>query len=282
MSKSSVFAFVFAGLAAAVAPSYASPIYEIDFTGTLTSGTARDFNLNTNASEAFADLTGLTVSGSMFFDLGAAPSPTVSVDSNGFTNTKIQSAGSPIFVSEILTINGLTVPSNFLPMPTTFNLPPVPSLPTGSTVTQNQDLQLLNFSTKPIAAPQSVLSEMNLMNSWTGPHISGSDTIALDLLISSLQPFFAVPPSGNLPPSWGPVTTGQNGVFTFSELMQDSTIPEHFGLTTDYSVTGQFTLDSASGFPVPISATPEPRTLTLTATALLMLGAVAARSRCRT
>jgi hypothetical protein len=274
--KSAGFALVLAALGM---PCHASPIYEINFTGTLTSGTAKDFDLSTKTSATVGDLTGLTVSGSMIFDLGTAPTPTVSVDSSGFTNTSIQSTGGPVFVSESLTINGLVVPADFLQMPTTFNLAPVPSLPSSSTVTQNEDVQLLRFSAKPIVSPQSILSEMNLINSWTGPQVSGGDDISLDLLISSGQPFFAVPPAGEFPASWGPVATGGNGVFTLSELLQNSTIPANFGLISDYSVIGSFTFDSVNGFLVPLAPTPEPRTLPIMVVALVGFAVAVARSR---
>jgi hypothetical protein len=250
----------------------AADTYRINFTGTITNGTAKDFNLNTNALETVADLTGLQVSGWMDFNLGAAPAAVVSVDNSGFTNTLIQSIGGPIFVSEHFVIGGFTPPTaGFLPMPTPFDLAPVPSLPSGTIVTQNQDNQTLRFSTKPVLGPQTVIPGMNFMYSSTGPQASGSDDIALNLLISSAVAgphFFAVPPAGDIPTSWGPVTTGTNGVFTLSQRSQNPTIPDHFGLTTDYSVIGGFTIDSASGG---FLAAPEPSAVAPTAFGLVLV-----------
>ena len=220
----------------------------------------------------------------MFFDLGAAPAPTVSVDGSGFTNTLIQSIGGPIFVSENVTINGLTAPpANFLPLPAIFNQAPFPSLPSGSTLTQNQDGQSLQFSSKPVVGPQSVISDMNFNYAWADPQMTGSDIVALDLLISSPlngPHFFAVPPAGDIPSSFGPVTTGQNGVFNLALLSQNAGVndpAQHFGITSDYAVTGGFNIDSASG----VLVAPEPGSLAPTAAAVLMLAAAVARSRRR-
>ena len=254
----------------------ANPLYQINFTGTLTSGTALDFNLADNKAESVADLTGLQVSGSMLFDLGVAPAPVVSTDTSGFLNTAIQSTGGPVFISSSLQISGLATPAGFLLLPALFNQAPVPSLPSADTVTQLQDAQSLTFSTRPSGlSPQSVLAGMNFRNSWTGPQLSGSETSALDLLISDGQPFFPVPAPGSLPSSWGPVAPGGNGVFSFALLSQDSTIPDHFGIVSDYAVNGSFTFNSASGGFV---STPEPGTFV---PAGVLLGLVAFASRFR-
>jgi hypothetical protein len=252
--------------------SLAAGTYRINFAGTITNGTAKDYNLADNALETVADLAGLPVSGWMDFNLAVAPAPAVSVDASGFTNTRIQSTSGPIFVSEHFVINGFTPPtSGFLPMPNPFDLVPVPALPAGTTVTQTQAGQSLQFSTKPVLGPQAVIPGMNLIYSWTGPQVSGSDNVSLNLLISSPLAgphFFVVPPTGDLPAAWGPVMTGVNGAFTLSQLSQNAAIPDHFGITTDYSVTGGFTLDSASGG---FLAAPEPETLPVTAFALLLV-----------
>jgi len=263
----------------------AASIYQINFTGSITGGTASDFNRATNRTEPVQDLTGLTVSGSMFFNLAKAPAPTVSVDGSGFTNTQIQSVGGPIFVSENVTINGLSpAPAGFLPLPAVFNLPPIPSLPSGSTLTQTQDGQTLIFSTKPVLGPQTVISNMNFQYAWVDPQMSGSDAVALDLLISSALDgphFFTVPPAGEIPSSFGPVTAGRNGVFTFSLFTQNAGVADpalNFGVTADYSVTGSFAIDSANGFIV----TPEPGYPAPAAAAFLILAAGVARRKRRT
>lgn len=255
----------------------ANPIYQIAFTGTITSGQAMDFEPATNATGTAADLTGLKVSGWIRFDLGAAPAPVTSTDANGFINTLLQGSGGPIFMSEHFAIDGLTIPADFLPLATTFDLIPIPPLPSGTTITQNSDVQTLSISTRPNGAAQAVLPFMNLGYSWSNPQVSASDTISLGLLISGIQQFFPIPPSGQLPSSWGPVTTGVNGVFSFAELSQDQTQLDpahHFGVTTDYNVKGLFALDSASGGFV----TPEPGTLA-TSAAFLLLAVARTRSR---
>jgi len=248
--------------------------YRVNFTGSITNGAAKDFNLSNNDLETIADLTGLHVSGWMDFNLGIAPATVVSVDNSGFTNTAIQSIGGPIFVSEHLIISGFTPPATgFLPMPTSFDQKPIPPLPSGTVVTQNQDGQSLRFSSKPVLGPQSVSAGLNLNYSWTGQQVSGGEETGLDLLINSPLAgphFFTVPPAGDLPASWGPVTTGTNGVFTLSQLFQDAAVPDHFGITSDYSVSGSFTLDSASGGFV---AAPEPRPVALTFFALVLVAA---------
>jgi hypothetical protein len=206
----------------------------------------------------------------------------VSLDGSGFTGTSIQSLGGAIFTSEEVTVNGLINPgAGFLPVPSLFNMAPIPSLPGGSTLTQTQDGQALQFSSKPVLGPQSVIAGMNFQYSWTEPQLTGSDIDALNLLISSAvngPHFFAVPPAGQLPSSFGPVTTGQNGVFTFALFSQNAGVSDpaqNFGITAAYEVTGSFTLDSADG----VLVAPEPSTLALTATALLALAAIRWRKR---
>jgi hypothetical protein len=78
--------------------------------------------------------------------------------------------------------------------------------------------------------------------------------------------FFTVPPPGEIPTSWSVAPTGSNGVFTIALLFQDSTNPNHFGVTSNYSVSGGFTIDSASGS----FLTPEPGTVVLVAIGLVV------------
>lgn len=250
----------------------ADTMYAFDFTGTITSGTASGFNpaLSPNMLTQFADLTGAQVSGALLFDLGLAPSPTVT-NSGGFTQTAIQGTAPPVFVSDSFTINGFTVPAGFFPMPTVFNLPAIPVVQ-GSTVTTSQSNQLLQFSTQNPAAAQSIIAQMNFNNSWNGA-MTGNDINALDVLASSLTPFFAVPPTGSLPSTFGPETSGQNGVFLFSMLNQNPAVTANFGITAWWDVNGSFTLDSARGGLV---TTPEPNSLALIA---VVVGLVAIRSR---
>lgn len=130
----------------------------------------------------------------------------------------------------------------------------------------------VQFSTKPDGAVQSVLPQMNLAYSWIGPTLTGSDIVAVDMLIGELQQFFPVLPQGGIPSSWSTVSPSGNGIFNFAELAQDPTMPgpaQHFGILTDYGVNGNFTFDSVSGAFV----TPEPGTLLPTAALLLVLGA---------
>lgn len=247
----------------------ASSLYQIEFTGTITSGTASDFNLADNNVEAIADLTGLQVSGSMLFDLGTGPAAVVSTDGSGFVNTVIQSTGGPVFISESVQISGLSAPTGFIALPVLFNQPPVPALPGADIVTQVRDSQMLRFSTRPSGqSPQSALAGMNFLNEWTGPQLNGSETSALDMLISDGTPFFTVPDPGALPSSWGPFAPGGNGVFTFALLTQDAAIADHFGITNDYDVTGSFTFTSVHGGFV---GAPEPGTFVSGGAALLLL-----------
>lgn len=256
----------------------ADTLYQINFAGTLTNGTATDFNLATNISQQVQDLTGLQVSGSLLFHLGAAPAPTVTTDNSGFVNTLIQTASGPVFTSESLQISGLTTPAGFLPFPAVLNQAPIPSVPAGATLTQTQSNQFLQSSTKPSGiGSQTILAGLNFANSWTGPQGFSAETTALDLLVSSLQPFFAVPAAGDYPASWSLANPGGNGVFTISTLSQNPALPDHLGITTDYTVIGNFAFNSVSGGFV---AVPEPG-MFLPVAALLVVVAVAARLRKR-
>lgn len=234
----------------------ASPVYQINFTGTLNSGTVQDFYLPNNSVTTALDLTGLQVSGWIRYDLGQAPAAVVTTDASGFVNTAIQSSGVPVFVSESVQISGLSLPAGFLSLPSTFNMAPVPSVPAGSTLTQTTDSQFLRFSSKPSGAPQSVLASMDLAYSWTSPQFLGSQAEFVAILASNAQNLFPIPPAGSFPASWGPDTTGVNGVFGFTEFQRDLTSSNHFGVLADYSVSGNFALDSVSGGFV--NPTPEP------------------------
>lgn len=97
----------------------------------------------------------------MRFDLGLASAPVVSTDSQGFISTLVQGTDR-LFTSEHFQIDGLTIPGNFLPLPTTFDLAPIPMLPAGTTVTQNTNVQNLRYTTSPGGAAQSVLPFMDL------------------------------------------------------------------------------------------------------------------------
>ncbi len=260
----------------------ATPIYQVNFTGTIISGAAFALNLANNQLQPVQNLTGLAISGSMVFDLGLAPAATVNVDSNGFTNTSIQSNGGPIFVSEIAAITGLTNPgAGFLPIPSQYNMAPIPTLPVGTTVTQTQDGETLQFSSKPTGGSQSVISGANFQYSWSNPQMSGSDTVELNLLIASgvNDPhYFTFPPTGQLPSSFGPVSAGLNGVFNFGLILQNAGVTDpaqNFGVTTDYDVNGSFTFNSADG----VLVAPEPGTLAMTGTSLLALAIVWRRRR---
>jgi hypothetical protein len=254
----------------------AGQLYQINFTGSLNSGTAFDFNPADNLNEQIADLTGLTVSGSLFYDLGVAPAPTFTVDGGGFLDTALQTTSGPVFMGETLTINGLVVPAGFDPMPTTFDLPIFPTLEAGSTLTTVQSIQSLRTSTLPSGTVQTIITGLNFNSSWTGPRFSGSNLIAVNLLVSSLNSFFVVPPAGQFPASWGPATDGQNGVFTFFERAQDNTLADHFGITQLFEVTGNFALTSADGGFV---TTPEPGTFVLAGSLLLVLARLRANPR---
>ena len=120
----------------------ADPLYQINFTGTLTSGRETGFNLDTNTNQQAQDLTGLQVSGSLLFNLGAASPATVATDASGFINTTVQATSGLAFISESLIINGFTPPTNFLPFPTVFNQAPIPTVPAGATLSVSQNLQL--------------------------------------------------------------------------------------------------------------------------------------------
>jgi hypothetical protein len=87
-------------------------------------------------------------------------------------------------------------------------------------------------------------------------------------LASSLTPFFAVPPAGSFPATFGPEFTGQNGVFQFFQLSQDPAVAANFGITSWWDVNGSFALESASGG---LIATPEPGSLSLCALAVGLL-----------
>src|SRR5262249_3533289 len=154
----------------------------------------------------FADLTGVRISGSLLFDLGAAPAPAVSVDGTGALTTQIFTTALPVFVSQTFTIDGFTVPSGFFAIPTVFDQPAIPSIPV-STVTTTVSTQSLNTNVIPGGA-QAIVGSTNFINGWTGPRFGGGNLLFLAVLISDLQPFFTIPPSGSFPENWGPVNLG--------------------------------------------------------------------------
>ena len=263
-----MFKILILGLLAA-ASAAASTLYAFNFTGTITSGTAYGFNpsISNNTLTPFADLTGSQVSGTLWFDLGLAPAPAVT--DNGFTSTTIQSMSAPpVFVSETFAIGGFTVPAGFFAMPTVFDLPGIPTVP-GSTVTTSQSTQGLSLSTQDGGTAQSIIAQMNFMSSWSGA-TSGASDVALDILASGITPFFAIPPAGSLPATFGPETSGVNGTFLFFTLTQDPAVTANFGITSFWEVTGSFTLDSSSGGIL----TPEPDTLAISAIGLAALAAI--------
>jgi hypothetical protein len=253
----------------------AGSTYWISFTGTVTSGRASGFNpaISGNSLTAFADLTGARISGTLFYDLGVAPTPTATTDSSGFVNTKIEGMTDPVFMSETLSIEGFSIPAGFFAMPTVFDQPPVPAIPNGSALTLLQVSQSLNFATRPIADTQSVLTGMQVQTGWNGGGFTGGTLTELVILATSSQPFFPVAPAGSFPDNWGAPVPGQNGVFGFAAFSADTTIPQNFGITQWYDVQGGFSVDSASGG----LFTPEPGTVGLVAMGVMVAAGVGRR-----
>lgn len=249
----------------------AGPILQINFSGTITSGTLTDFDLNTNASQQVADLTGLPVSGWMRFDLGVAPAATVST-SGGFTTASIQTNGGPFFASEHLAFNPIAITPNFLPVPNVFDLPPIPTFPNGGTVSQSTDQQELNTTSGAPGSAQDVLGGMDYAYSVDTAQFHSGSLVSLFALINNPTQFFPIPTPGAFPGGWSIINPGGNAVFDFFQEVQDNTIADaahHFGLSTDYQITGNVTFSSASGE----FLAPEPATFPLIAfLALLWAG----------
>jgi len=262
----------------------AGPVYQINFTGTITSGKAMDFNLATNGFDQVADLAGRTVSGWMRFDLGLAPAATVNTDApSGIVTTAIQGNAGPLFVSEFLDLGPIPLSVDYIPLPATFSQNPIPtfSIPTNVQAITNQ--QSLQVTSRPDGTSQSILPQMGFNDTFDNVELHESNLVTLVLLVTRLQQFFSVPTAGDLPSNWTE-TGGLNGVFNFSLLqIQNNTTQDaahHFGVTTDYGVSGSFTIDSASGGFVDGATVPEPGTLVLAGVALLALvSATSARRR---
>jgi hypothetical protein len=254
---------LFSGAAAA------GPLYVINFTGTVIRGSASGFNTSLGALTQFADLTNAHVSGSLSYDLGVAPAPGTNV-SSGLTSIGMQTTDLAVFMTESFAIDGFTVPGGYLPMPTTFELPAIPTVP-GSIVTTTPSNQTLWFYEQ--APAQVMLTQMTFQNTWTGA-LQGTSIVNLGVVAADYSaPFFTRPPPGSLPAAWGPVPSGPNGTFHFAVVSQDPAVQENFGYTELWQVKGDFTLNSASGDFV---GAPEPGTLWLSA-AFLALAAVERR-----
>jgi hypothetical protein len=247
----------------------ATTVYQLNFSGTITSGQAQGFNpaISGNSLTTFADLTGMHVTGSLTFDLGLAPVPTVSVDSSGFVTTAIQTTTLPVYVSESLTIDGFTVPAGFFPMPIVFNQPPVPTIP-GATLSVLNSQQALHNTVRDNVSAESILGGLNFQTSWNGERLNGGTVTNYDVLITGVPAFTSIPAAGSFPDNWGPTPVGGNGVFGFSTLSSDAATQTNFGITQWYFVNGNFNMETASG----VFVAPEPGTLAVGALSTLMMG----------
>jgi hypothetical protein len=256
----------------------AASVYRIDFSGTITGGAALGYNpaVDDLSLTLIAYLTGVRVSGSLYFDLGLAPGPEVTIDGGGLVTTAIASSSLPVFMREDFVIEGFTVPAGFYPMPTVFDQPAVPEVP-GSPVTVWSSSQSLSTQTRTISSAQSLQAGMSFHDEWHGSRFDGESLMSLEVLISSVQPFFNVPPIGSFPDAWGPAPVGGNGQFNFNVRSGDRTVLVNRGFAQYYQVTGNFEIDSASGG----FLTPEPSTVVLGAAglALLVAGRTAKRDR---
>ncbi|HEV2444440.1 MAG TPA: hypothetical protein VGS58_00900, partial [Candidatus Sulfopaludibacter sp.] len=155
-----------------------------------------------------------------------------------------------------------TIPltADFLPVPAIFDLPPIPAFPGGGTVTETTDNQSLSDTTGAPGFSQAILGAMDFVYSRDTAQFHSADLVALAALVNSTQQFFPIPAPGQFPGSWSITNPGGNAIFSFFELVQDKAIDDathHFGLSSDYDVAGNLTLDSASGGLV----APEPGTL---------------------
>lgn len=249
MSRSWIAIFVFCcwTIAGRLAP--ASPIYQISFSGTISSGTLTD--LKKDNTFYSADLTGLPITGTLTFDFGQAPPPMIT--NNGtFITTSITGDNGPVFITEQVVLPTLLVPADALPVPTTFALvreaPPL-----GATIVNPSiDHQLLSFSTEPNGSAQTILEGLQFFDDWNTADVSVDRNIDVALGLSSNVQF--LPATGGVPASWTLSNSTIGSTFAFVDFFHNLQSPDPIlhGVTTDYTISGTFVVNQASGaFVVP-------------------------------
>lgn len=247
----------------------AGPLYTIQFSGTIDSGSASAYNpvLNAFGATEFADLTGRKISGTLTYDLGVAPSPVVTPIGGGAIDTTIQTPGSPAWISQSIVIDGLTAPGGFVPLPAIFNQPLVLALPGSTTTLTPPEFQTLRFSGRPDGTAQAIFAMFAVNSASFGPRFNGNATNSVFLAVLDSLGFFTPPPSGDLPGAWSlsPTSTA-SGSFNFFIYSTDLTVPENFGIVQTYQLRGTFSADSVTGG---FADVPEPATLSSAAAALL-------------
>jgi hypothetical protein len=237
----------------------ADPIYQINFSATVGSGTLRDELSDGSQRNYTADLTGARISGTMTFDFGIAPPPVVSTVGQ-FLSTSIESTGGPAFMSEHVSLSGVTLPNNVLPMPMTFDLARTPPPPGAQVFGTPMDLQSFLFNSSPDSRLQALLPVMNISDQWTTPDLSKDRVVVLGLGIgNNAMPLSSS--STGIPSSWRLSNSAIGSSFEFLDfsLNRQSTDPVLHGVSANYFVSGTFSIESASGGFV----TPEPGSIWL-------------------
>ena len=252
----------------------ASPIYQISFSGTISSGTLSD--LKNDNTFYLADLTGMPITGTLTFDLGLAPPPVIT--NNGtFITTSISGDNGPVFITEQVTLPNLSVPVGALPLPTTFALtreaPPV-----GATIlSPSIDHQLLSFSTQPNGLNQAIDPAVQFLDDWSTAGASVDRNIDVALGLGSNVQF--LPAAGGVPASWTLSNSNFGSTFTLSDFFQNVQNPDPIlhGVTTNYRISGIFVVNQASGGFV----VPEPASVGMMALGLGLAAVIyAVRQRC--
>ena len=240
-------------------PSRADTLFKIDFSGTLNSGTL--MNRLTDGTSYSLDLAaGTAVGGEMIFDLTKAPAPAVSTVSNDVT-TSVAQTNAPSWVKGFLNVQLPALPANSLPVPSTFSLqrdlPPANATYLTSPVSN----QSLGFSFVAPQGSESVIASAQFQDNWDSLTEQGFGAEFLGLLLSSFTPFFPATPG--IPDKFTAADSTGNSGFSFIGFSQDLTnsTPPLFGLTRDYSVSGNFHTTEATG---ELIVTPEPSTWVLT------------------
>ena len=230
-------------------------LYRMSFAGTVTSGTT-----NSIEHPARVSLAGLSIFGSIDYELGLMPAPVVSSPPAGFASgvgTLFSSTTDPVWVvRQTIAIPGFPVLGGFT-SPMEFPVVPVPV--TGTEHSPKERVQELVFEAK---GDSLVRANANFVDDWVDGTLVRRRGSQLGFLLTAPGPVLAETPGIQPFAFSGP--GGGGGSFSFSEF-EWNTVNSFF--TTNNDLLLSFTVTSSQGEFV----VPEPATWMLTAAALLAL-----------
>ncbi len=247
----------------------AAPLYRIDFTGTVRSGSVSGILFD--QSPYLVDFTpGETISGTLFIDTALLPAATIS-GGPSFTTT-YSDTGLTQWLTGVLNLPIPALPANALPVPSLQSLDRTPA-PSPGDYSQPPALQQFLSVTTGGGCCSAILPTVSASDVWGNSSQLVARSVLLGLLITSTTQFLADVPG--IPSSFVATNLGAGSTVQIVNMMRDATnlTPPNFGIASNYALTITFDTTSASGgyFQDGGADVPEPSTFWMLAAAPVLL-----------